>query len=366
MNFKRFIQDYFTFSRNERKGIIILLILIFLLAIANKVIFMFENPAKLDSRLFDSASDKLGMISDSIVRNKNELNLFAFDPNTIDSLSLDTMNLPVKITRNLLKFRRKGGKFFTGEDFRKIRGMTDLVYAQISPFLRFEQVQKRPGTDRTEPELFAFDPNTATDADFSRLGLTAKQVASIRRYQGKGGIYRKAEDFFKMRGLTADQKSTLANFCEIKKFEDSTLGNKASTKVVYPIEINSADSIELEKLPGIGEKLSRRMVKYRDLLGGFYSASQLKEIFGLKERTLRLLEGKIVIDESKIRKLDLNFGDVGELSRHPYLKEKLAGQIIKFRTRNGRIRDLSVLRDSMILNIDEYTRLKPYFQNKND
>ena len=60
MNFKQLIQDYFTFSRNERKGIIVLVVLIFLLAIANKAIFYFETPAKIDTVLLDSARHELG------------------------------------------------------------------------------------------------------------------------------------------------------------------------------------------------------------------------------------------------------------------------------------------------------------------
>jgi len=102
-------------------------------------------------------------------------------------------------------------------------------------------------------------------------------------------------------------------------------------------------------------------VKYRDLLGGFYSISQLKEVYGLSEQTIQLIEGKVTVDVTQIRKLDVNFADANELSRHPYLKKILASKIVKFRTKNGNIRDLAILRDSMILNIDEYNRIKPYY-----
>ena len=84
MNFKRFVQDYFTFSRNERKGIAVLLILIFLMGIANKVIFYFEKPARIDVNLLDSASLKLGEFSDSLNQVATQKKLFSFNPNTID------------------------------------------------------------------------------------------------------------------------------------------------------------------------------------------------------------------------------------------------------------------------------------------
>ena len=74
-----------------------------------------------------------------------------------------------------------------------------------------------------------------------------------------------------------------------------------------------------------------------------------------------MISEKLTIDATKIKKIDWNFADAKELSRHPYLRNNLSKQIVKYRSKNGSIKDLSVLRDSMILNIDEYNRLKPYF-----
>ena len=107
-------------------------------------------------------------------------------------------------------------------------------------------------------------------------------------------------------------------------------------------------------------KLSKRIVKYRDLLGGFYSLEQLKEVYGLSEKTILQIEGMVEVDASKIHKVDLNFDNWKELAQHPYIQKNLAVQIIKFRTKYGSISEPSVLRDSMILNLNEYTKLRPY------
>jgi DNA uptake protein ComE-like DNA-binding protein len=176
----------------------------------------------------------------------------------------------------------------------------------------------------------------------------------------KGGVFRSKADFFKIRVISENQKRILSDWIVIESV------SKVSTKENFvvntsTIEINSADSIQLKQLPGIGSVLSKRIVKYRDLLGGFYSVSQLKEVYGLNEQTISLIEEKVTVDITRIRKIDVNFADANELSRHPYLKKNLANKIVKFRTKNGSIRDLAILRDSMILNIDEYNRIKPYF-----
>src|SRR5665648_183808 len=112
MNFKQLIQDYFNFSRNERKGITVLLILIFLLAIANKIIFYFETPASIDAVLLASASQKLGLYNDSLNRQPTPLKLFFFNPNTIDSVALGCLDIPESVKLNVLRFRSKGGKFY--------------------------------------------------------------------------------------------------------------------------------------------------------------------------------------------------------------------------------------------------------------
>jgi competence ComEA-like helix-hairpin-helix protein len=360
MSFKQLVKDYFTFSRNERKGITILLILIFLLGIANKLVFYFEKPARIDFNLLDSASIKLGEYSDSINQTKTQTRLFRFNPNTIDSVTLESLDLPVNVKSNLLKFRNRKGKFHVVSDFKKIYGVTDSVYGKVESYLFLDVEPDRQRAIADKQELFQFDPNKASDQDFLSLGFSEKQISTIRNFQKKGGSFHSQDDFFKIYGITDHQKSILSDYILI---EDQPKNVVKKTEFVNEvrIELNSADSVTLEQLPGIGEKLSKRIVKYRELLGGFYKTDQLSEVYGLNEQTIQKIGSKLTIDTTKIRKIDLNFADQKGLSRHPYIQKNLAEKIIKFRTSHGSISDLSVLLDNMILNIDEYKRLRPYF-----
>lgn len=355
MNFKQIVQDYFTFSRNERKGIILLLVIVFLLAIANKVIFYFETPARIDAELLNAEFNVEGASVGELVKPSS---LFKFNPNTIDQKSLDTLLLPEGIKRNLMKFREKGGTFYSAKDFKRIYGMTDSIFGLVEPLLVFENKAPGLGPVKTSVKLFIFDPNTTDDAAFHQLGFTEKQIQTIRNYQQKGGVFRKREDFFKIYGISESQKRALAEYIVIEEKPDSYI--RKNEKEIIVIEINGTDSIELKRLPGIGNKLSKRIVKYRDVLGGFYTLGQLKEVFGLKEETIQQIETMLVIDSTKIHKIDLNFADWNELAGHPYIRNDLAREIIKFRTRVGNISDPSVLRDSMVLNYNEYERLRPY------
>jgi competence protein ComEA len=360
MNFKQLIQDYFTFSRNERRGIIILLTLIFLLAITNKVIFYFETPSKLDPVLFDSARYELGLLNDSLNQQEDSKRLFTFNPNLIDSITLTNLDLPESVKQNLLRFRTKGGKFYSVFDFRKIYGVTEEIFLEIKPFIQVAENDMAEKQRNPSTELFAFDPNTTSDVDFQRLGLTERQIRTIRNYQEKGGSFRSNADFFKMWGLTDHQKNTLADYIRIETTEITERKMESVTEI-KAMDLNTADSTELELLPGIGDKLSKRIVKYRDMLGGYYSVTQLKEVYGLNEQTIQLITPSLTIDLNKIKKIEWNFADAFELSKHPYLRNNLSKQIVKFRSKNGSISNLEILRDSMILNIAEYNRLKPYF-----
>ena len=361
MNIKQIIQDYFTFSRNERKGITVLLILIFLFGIANKLLFYFETPAKIDMSLFDSASQRLGFISDSMSHSSNDPVLFRFDPNTIDSISLWTVDLPEKVKINLLKFRNKGGRFYCNADFRTFYGVNDSIYERVAPYLDIEEKQIFNSEVSPEPDLFEFDPNSATDDQYSRLGFSEKQIQTIRAYIAKIGFVKSKVEFFKIRVINEQQKRRLADYIVIEGPNKPDVKHEVDVIGSSKIDLNMANPEQLKVLPGIGDLLSVRIVKYRDLLGGFYSVNQLKEVYGLKEETIVQIENLVIVDVLQIRKLNLNFSDAAELSKHPYIKKNLANRIVQFRSKYGKVDDLRILKDSMILNIDDYRRLKPYF-----
>ena len=279
------------------------------------------------------------------------MHLFAFDPNTIDSTTLSNLEISEQVKLNLLRYRHKGGEFYTKSDFRKIYGVTDDIFLRIEPYLLLDNDRKLESISASKNELFLFDPNTASDDDFIRLGLSGKLIATIRKYQRNGGVYRKKSDFLEMRCLPESQKKILTDYVSFIPVEN------VPSRI---IELNSADSVLLEQLPGIGDKLSKRIVKYRDLLGGFSSLVQLKEVYGLNEQVIFQIQDKVSVDTTKIRRLDLNFADFNELSRHPYLKKNLSKRIIGYRVKYGKIPTLKILCDSMILDIEEYNRLKPY------
>lgn len=125
------------------------------------------------------------------------------------------------------------------------------------------------------------------------------------------------------------------------------------------LDINSADSSMFEKLPGIGQVLSKRIVKYRNLLGGFYSAEQLQEVYGIKPEVWVKIKKKLTVDASKIIKLNINTAEFRLINSHPYISFEQTKSIFKLRNRGG-IMNLQALRNEGIFTDPELDKLSNY------
>jgi DNA uptake protein ComE-like DNA-binding protein len=106
-------------------------------------------------------------------------------------------------------------------------------------------------------------------------------------------------------------------------------------KTVKVLDINSADSMALLDLTGIGPSYARRIIKYREMLGGFAFRGQLMEVYGMDSARLNGFAGEIRIDTSRLRKLDINRATFKELLAHPYLDYDQVKAIARFRDRRG-------------------------------
>ena len=235
-------------------------------------------------------------------------------------------------------------------------------------------------------EVFAFDPNTASQSDFQRLGLESWQARNIIKYRNKGGIFRTPRDFARVYGLTKKQYEKLLPFIRIGKdyqpaanfyprerynygYQETAIRTreerkKDSTQYSYPrklkegqyININSADTTELQKIPGIGSYYARSIIRYRERLGGFVSMSQIQEVEGVPETALHYMN----IDAKHIRKMNVNQLCLAELRKHPYLNFYQAKEIVNYRRTHGPLKSAEELRLLKDFPPAEIERIKPY------
>ena len=118
-------------------------------------------------------------------------------------------------------------------------------------------------------------------------------------------------------------------------FNDATKQNFRQDRYAgLQVDINTADTAELRKLPGIGEKRAMNIVKYRTSLGGFYTVEQLAEVYSIDAELVERLKKYIVCDGNSVAKIDIN-NIIPYQLWHPYLKGELL-KTIKQRIKNGK------------------------------
>jgi len=235
---------------------------------------------------------------------------------------------------------------------------------------------------------FNFDPNTTSVAQFEALGLPKFIAERIEKYRGKGGKFRKKEDFAKIYGILPDTYERLEPFITLPSADDESLRTpqaqaagrisdvnldnkivetkitevvaKPITKQPIRFDLNTGDTTDFMKIKGIGSGYAKRIIKFRDMLGGFANAEQIRETYGLPPETVEEIL-KYGFLKDGVKKLKINQLSLSEL-RHPYLKYFQAKAIIAYREQHGAFKNSEDLKQIKIL--DEATILKilPYIE----
>lgn len=238
---------------------------------------------------------------DSLSREKSRLHLVPFNPNETTKEQLMAMGIPEKPATNWVNYLRKGGRFKAPEDVRKIYGLSDSISAKLTPFVRL--------AEDTMPQV--------------------KRVAKNRPHRKSSAL--------KMPQLQAAVPEKIA---------------------IAVIDLNKADSVNLENLPGIGPVLAGRIVKYRKLLGGYYSVGQLKEVYGLKEEHYSKALPYLKASKEAVHPIQINFASLGELARHPYISYREAKAIVNKREKLGKIESFDMIGDIFLP--EKIEKLHPY------
>ena len=226
----------------------------------------------------------------------------------------------------------------------------------------------KSGANRTKRSvMFRFDPNLISAAQWQQLGLSVKQAAAIVNYRSKGGKFYKPEDLKKMYTISAAVYEQLVPYVIIAGSRDSTYINRYKSparmtkKAAVLIFLNSADTLELDKIKGIGPAFARRIASYRDRLGGFYRKEQLLEVFELDSLKFQEIKDQVYVDEGKVVKVNLNTAVYENLKNHPYLRSKQINAIIQYRKQHGNYSNIADLKKVAILSPADVERLEPYF-----
>lgn len=298
---KKFISDYLTFTRKERTGIIVILVLIVLF-----MLLPFLYPLFISHKTYDHAAFEKDIASLTIKQadsNGDENNYRA--------------NYPVK---------------------------------------RKDHYEKP-----ARGELFYFDPNTLSAAGWQRLGLRDKTISTIQNYISKGGKFHEPADISKIWGLHQDEVQRLLPYVSIKEqlaIVNTIKKNYESKPTSF--DINAADTSAFISLPGIGNKLANRIIAFRDKLGGFYKVEQVAETFALPDSVFQKIKKSLTLADPTVKQLNINTAGIDEMKTHPYIRYVLANAIVQYRAQHGKFSAISDIKKIMIVTEEIYNKLVPY------
>ncbi|WP_161554495.1 ComEA family DNA-binding protein [Sinomicrobium soli] len=196
---------------------------------------------------------------------------------------------------------------------------------------------------------YTYNPNFLTDYRGYVLGMTTEEIDRLHRFRSEGAYVADIREFARVTGMEKERSWKMEPYLRFpeKKAKESFYRAPVSGEREYleKADLNLADEIALDRVYGIGETLSRRIVKYRRLLGGFSLDEQLFEVYGLDSvAARRVLERFEVRSVPRIRKLDINKVSVSELQSLAYLNREEAMKIVAYRTVAGHVKSVDELR----------------------
>ena len=221
---------------------------------------------------------------------------------------------------------------------------------------------------------FPFNPNTITEAEGRRLGLTDRQIRNIINYRDKGGKFYSKGDLAKLYTISDEdyaqlepyivlpevaRKTTPKSDTEQKPSHEETTRPKEK-KDIPIVDLNTADSLALVELPQIGPYTAVRIIEFRDKLGGYVDKEQLRDVKGMDSTRFATIEPYIKIGDAEPVKLDVNRDDFKILVHHPYLNYEQVKRIVNQREKRGMIKNWAQLEELIKEEGEVNPLLEPY------
>ncbi len=311
-------QSYFYFTRKERRGSLVLLIVVLLICMTPFLYPLLSNKSITEENKFDTVLASLK-------------------------------------TKQAAASQKKFNARQDDNDYRPYDHPSSARYTSSSKGI-----------------LFYFDPNTISAEGFKKLGLRDKTIATILNFRAKGGKFREPEDIKKIWGLFPDEAERLIPYIQIadtpeksfeKNYPEYEPQKTERTKIINVVEINGADTSAFISLPGIGSKLSQRIINFRDKLGGFYTVDQVGETFGLADSVFKKIKPLLQIS-GELKKININTATLDELKAHPYIKYHLANAIVQYRLQHGDYKLVEDIKKIMIVDEAAYNKIVPYLKTE--
>ncbi|GHA70552.1 ComEA family DNA-binding protein [Pontibacter akesuensis] len=269
------------------------------------------------------------------------------------------------------------GKFYTSEEnfsSASDRQLLDSLAAQLEA----KQAERRSKYSVPTVALRPFNPNELTVEEWQAFGLPKYLAQRILNYRNKVGDLTYKAELGRIYGLPDSVFQRLHPYIQLpverpskykrKEYAANQPNPNWSTErpprekfILAPFNINTTDTTQLKQIRGIGSKLSARILKYRDNLGGFHSMAQVGEVYGLPPDVVDSLQKYTFVAKGYAPgQLNINTATADELKIHPYVSSNVARAIVAYREQHGRYERVEDVRQVRLVSAELYEKLKPY------
>jgi competence protein ComEA len=338
-------REYFSFSRSQRRFIALFAFVLVALLIVNFYSDSIYSPKALDFTIEKDLFTKISETQSTIKTEETKPELFDFNPNKLDRESWKKLGLTDWQINMIYNFEAKVGAFKSKADFAKLYCISEEEFTLFEPYILLpdniisEKPKSKTPENLIEIEYFYFNPNNLAFEEWPKLGVDKKTATSIVRFREKGGVFYKKEDLLKIYTFDTALYYKLESYIVIDsvKSEENSHSNTSKNIVV---EINTADSLKLLQVKGIGAFRAKVILEYRNKLGGFYSLTQLKEVYGIDEEAYDKISPQLTLNQESIKKINLNTCTFKELLAHPYTEYYHVQELMKYRDEKGKFTEL--------------------------
>jgi DNA uptake protein ComE-like DNA-binding protein len=199
-----------------------------------------------------------------------------------------------------------------------------------------------------------FDPNTVSAEELVAMGVGNYIPQNIEKYRAAGGKFRNAEDLGRIYGLDS---ATLNALLPCIGFQ--SIPSRQSPSYQGVVDINTAGLDAWKALPGIGDVLADRIIRFRDRLGGFHTVGQIADTAGLPPETFEMIAERLTITEGP-QLIDLNRASIEELRSHPFITFRQAQAIVNYRQHHGKFAEVKEVMQVLSLSTEWLEQMAPY------
>jgi competence protein ComEA len=217
-------------------------------------------------------------------------------------------------------------------------------------------------------QRFPFDPNTISYDSILLLGISKFAAKNLVNFRTKGGKIKDLQKLKSIYGMDTTLINGLTDVISFKTVQPNAFVDYDKSKPFLPfpekvqevVELNTADSIQLDAIKGLGPYTVKKILQYRKKMGGFLYPSQLTELNIIKDSLYQQIAQYLTADPASIKKININTADYKIFIAHPYFTSETITSIIKYRKQHGKFTDVQHI--SRIRSLKEETGLKilPY------